>query len=681
METASPHGGPEVPPPCEGSGCTPVDPEPAPLPACDGAAYPGCPSSACEALAAGDGEAQIAAVSGAPACAARLVDLLVRDPARHLDAFAALVASPVATDALFDATYAALHQDRLRFSLPVVKDLHARLPPAVEACAGAYRCPDWRAFVLPALHGGRLLACGDPGRLGAEALLATVPYGDHACTEAIAAALGPRATGAAVTRLLELAAAEPVAWSRRNALRVLGRLATRAPGDAARALVVDERRGDVTLALEARLAADPADVVLDDAIWVLDTAFHPHLAAQPRLEAIALDRAHGSATRFRAIAAAGRLLWSRAAWSEEDVSFLERAVASDDRWVRADGAHVAGLARAEQLAPGLRDRLVAALHVAYRAEADVVPLAWTAGALDRLEGTALRAAVQAAWEAEHLPRALADAELTLRAALPLAELEALRADLDAARAAFFRLLGAPFEAPLAGEAPPLTVVVHATRAEYDDYMDAFVGTGAGGGGLFVEGAATLHTWDRAAGESRFTLRELLRHEYGHALQARHVFPGAWGDPGYFEEPRGWADEGLAELLAGLAPDGTGGLAPAPRAASLAAVCAAPRRSLAALLAQREGYELPGWFDYDGAWAFAWYLHARAPEVRGRLFGAWRGGAYHLAAFAALAGVPSLGAVEDAWHAALEDWCAAPGAAAKPGFLAAPGMADVVVRVR
>jgi hypothetical protein len=620
-------------------------------------------------------------VSGAPACATRLVDLLVRDPGRHLDAFAALVASPAATDALFDATYAALHQDRLRFALPVVKNLHARLPPAVEACAGAYRCPDWRAFVLPALHEGRLLACGDPGRLGEEALLATAPYGDYACTEAVAAALAPRATGAAVTRLVELAAGEPVAWSRRNALRVLGRLATRAPGDAARALVLDERRGEVLPALLGRLAADPADVVLDDAIWILDAAFHPHLAAQPLLEAIALDRARRPATRFRAIAAAGRLLSSRAAWREEDVAFLELAVASDDRWVRAGGAHLAGLARADQLSvPGLRDRLVAALHAAYRAELDVVPLAWTAGALDRLEGTALRAAVQAAWEAEHLPRVLADGELTLRAALPLAELEALRADLGAARAAFLRLLGAPFEAPLAGEAPPLTVLVHATRAEYDDYMDAFVGSGAGGGGLFLEGAATIHTWDRAAAESRLTLRELLRHEYGHALQARHVYPGAWGDPGYFEEPRGWADEGLAELLAGVAPDGTGGLAPAPRAASLAAVCAAPRPSLAALLARREGYDAPGVFDYDAAWAFAWYLHARAPEVRARLLGAWRGGAYHLAAFAALAGVPSVGAVEDAWHAAIDGWCAAPGATAKPRPASAAGAADLVARV-
>jgi hypothetical protein len=139
-----------------------------------------------------------------------------------------------------------------------------------------------------------------------------------------------------------------------------------------------------------------------------------------------------------------------------------------------------------------------------------------------------------------------------------------------------------------------------------------------------------------------------------------VYPGSFGDPGDLDEPRGWADEGLAELLAGLAYDAAGGFTAPLREAHLAALCGAPRRPLGELLAQRDGYDRAGTFDYANAWAFAHFLHTRAPEVRRRLYLAFRSGSYRLTDFATLAGVGSVEELSAEWHAAIDAWCAPPG---------------------
>ena len=135
----------------------------------------------------------------------------------------------------------------------------------------------------------------------------------------------------------------------------------------------------------------------------------------------------------------------------------------------------------------------------------------------------------------------------------MAELGPLADLLDAERAAFPMVLGgAPFDTAVASDPnPTMTLVVFATRAEYQEYMESFVGYGSAAGGLYLERVGTLYTWQRTPAESRFTLEELIQHEYGHYLQGRHVYPGLFGDPGDFDQPRGWADEGFAEVLAGL----------------------------------------------------------------------------------------------------------------------------------
>jgi hypothetical protein len=87
------------------------------------------------------------------------------------------------------------------------------------------------------------------------------------------------------------------------------------------------------------------------------------------------------------------------------------------------------------------------------------------------------------------------------------------------------------------------------------------------------------------------------------------------------------------------------------------ICARPNyRRLEALLAQREGYDGFGSFDYDHAWAFTHYLLTERRDVALRLYTAYRAKIYRLADVARIAGVESVAALEADWHTALDRWC-------------------------
>ncbi len=259
--------------------------------------------------------------------------------------------------------------------------------------------------------------------------------------------------------------------------------------------------------------------------------------------------------------------------------------------------------------------------------------------------------LRAAFEAAALPRRAASGPFTLRTSLPQADLPYWLARLRAVEDEFLALLRDT--EPVAQDPNPRwTVVVFGDRATYATYMQAFVGAGAHAGGLYVESEGTLYTF-RRAGIDGSSLEARLRHEVTHALAARFLFPGVWGEPGYHAQPFGWLDEGLAEVMANRD-------APGARALSLSAVrrrtlCRRPPPRLADLLSRRIGYEKHGTFDYIAAWSFVSFLHRAAPDEWDRLVASVRGATYRRRAFAAITGT-SVETLQARWHEAVRTEC-------------------------
>lgn len=505
----------------------------------------------CAELAAATPTQQVQIVEADLGCLGSFVQGLKSDPFSYLDAFYTLVSSAAASNQLWSLVYEEVRNDRFRFGADVVEELLANFPAAVAACVGLSRCDEWQGHILTQLHTGGMFLCPALGGLGAAELTALVPYGDYYCTEGIASTLAPLADDAAVTSLLGVLGSHTNGWSRRNAVRVLGRFAERGTGVAGGSLVLGSRAGDVRSALLAGLEADRDEDTLADIIWLLDSYYYPYLQTLPALKAHSLDPAFSSSLRFRAAGAVARLLYQRSgALPQEDVDYILAALTTDDSWVRAEAAFICETLRSEQLGGGVQAQLVSALQAAWAVESVLPARVYIARALDRFNGnTALYDQLLVDYEAEHLGQELDSAGLTIRSGLPSAELPDLMELLEEERAAFFDHLGAPFDQPVPGDPnATLTLVIFATMDEYDDYMGSFIGYGAGAGGLFLERSGRLYTFERTPQQSSFTLAQLLQHEFGHALQARFVYPGVWGDSGYHAQPKAWADEGFAEFL-------------------------------------------------------------------------------------------------------------------------------------
>jgi hypothetical protein len=611
---------------------------------------------------------QVQIVEADSKCAAAFVSGLIATPWKFLAALYALVPSLKATDPLFSAVYDALYKGQLRFSdTKVIDDLWAKLPAAIASCTGSSRCADWKTYIQSALDAGELYLCPALGGLNEAGLLAALPYGDYACVESIASALAPLASSTTVTSLLTLASSSTHGWSRRNAVRVIGRFAGRGSGDPAGKLVLTTRAADVQTTLLARLGADKSEPVLHDAIWVLDSYFFPCFAMQSALETIAATKTFDTSLRFRAITAWGRLVGAQAGQlTQAEADFLQTSLASDDKWVRAEAAFICQTVSDAKLTAAIKTQLIGALQTAYTAETELAAKVYEAKALDRFNGTTLYDGLRTSYEQVHLANTATDSGLTIRSGLTPAELPALLDRMKYERNAYFAILGAPFNTPVPGDTNTgLTLIVFATRQEYVDYMDAFVGYGSAAGGLYLEAVDTLYTFQRTPAQSSYTLEELIQHELGHYLQGRYVYPGLFGDSGYHTEPKGWSDEGMAEFLAGLVFDASGNYTTPLRAKVVARLCATTFRDLPGLLALRAGYDQPGAFDYDNAWSFTYYMLSQMKSNQLAVYTAYRNQTYAVASFASIAGVPSVSSLETSWHGGMQTWCSAPPGPAGP----------------
>ncbi|MEU3844255.1 collagenase [Streptomyces sp. NPDC028635] len=224
--------------------------------------------------------------------------------------------------------------------------------------------------------------------------------------------------------------------------------------------------------------------------------------------------------------------------------------------------------------------------------------------------------------------------LKVRTALDRATVDQLYYASKQVKAQFLRVLGT--QAPLADDTNGvLTIVLYASRADYENYHPLLTGMDTNNGGIYIERGATFYTYQRRVPQdSRLTLEELFRHEYVHYLNGRWAVPGYFGEGPWYQGDRTTAmDEGTAEFFDGSTR--AGGVA--VRKSLVQGVIAdtangTPRMSVEQLL--HATYDGDGFRFYDYAGTFFEYLwsehpallremyrHLRADDPAG--FDAWR----------------------------------------------------------
>ncbi|MGQ9875570.1 MAG: collagenase [Chloroflexus sp.] len=531
----------------------------------------------------------------------------------------------------------------------------------------------------------RTPACPQPAYPDANALLAVLPQASYDCTEQIAVALRPRVELSHIDHLLAIAANTGFdARTRRNALRILGRLAE--SGRATRAGELMQQKRAVaarTLAINL-LERETDNFLLQDAVWLLDGFYYPGWDAAPALAHIALSDGYAPALRYRAARARTRLMVAEQGGLRADSrQFLIDALHSSDPGTRTAAAEALSFLRDEQLgapepwqqaveeaiaaAPPLTiatddgDPRGARLFTFLESSPTVLTArAALARAADRLAGewttTPRLWALQAAYESLALPVEITTVTITLRTGpATVTDSQELLAVVANAYRQARELLGASGETAIPGEEPAtLQVLIFPSQAAYRDYMRAFTPFTVDVDGIYDAQTGTLYSFRRGIGQTANTLTETLRHETSHAVTAAYVFPGHWLSLGYHNEPKGWFDEGLAEVLTAQSnPDGPLQF----HERHLSTLCAAPYKPvLADLLARREGYDRYGTFDYPAAWALLHFLLSEHPQAVAALADAWRSQAYRLSDWPRLAGWPDLTTAEADWHAAMVRWC-------------------------
>ncbi len=509
--------------------------------------------------------------------------------------------------------------------------------------------------------------CSAADLAGADvaALLKRLGNSDYYCTELIAATLIPQASTSLVGQLLKLAQNSAKPLARRNALRVLGRFAERPAGEPAHDLVIRSSPAGVRdldginagPALAGQLTHETDEDSLHEILWILDAYFYPLFNIQGYLESASANTSNSDRLRFRCISAYARLMYARDKLNPHELAFLNASLRSDDFWVRAEAAFIFEQLRPEQVTKAEREYIYQALKQAWQTEQLLTPRQYMARAIDHFNGNSiLSSQLRGECETQWLPNTLVHHDISVRSALP--DVEALRFIklMENERQAFFDLLGHEFTTPVANDPnDKITLMLFASKANYIEYMNAFVGYGAQAGGLYIERDGKLYTFLRTRAESTFTVEQLIQHEFGHYLQGRYVYQHLWSDAGYHTEPRGWADEGLAEYLGGLQFDANGRCCGTNRPEHVNSICGcADLCDLNGLICRREGYDQPGTFDYPNAWSFMHYLCTHRLDVARRLFRAMRNGQYRDEAFDAVAGVP-LAQLQHEWHNTMTNW--------------------------
>ncbi|MGV9273976.1 collagenase [Streptomyces griseosporeus] len=204
--------------------------------------------------------------------------------------------------------------------------------------------------------------------------------------------------------------------------------------------------------------------------------------------------------------------------------------------------------------------------------------------------------------------------LTVRTALDRATVDQLYYASKQVKAQFHRVLGT--RAPLAGDTNTvLTVVLYASRADYENYHPLLTGMGTNNGGIYIERGATFYTYQRRVPQdSRLTLEELFRHEYVHYLNGRWAVPGYFGEGPWYQGDRTTAmDEGTAEFFAGSTrADGVAVRRSLVEGIIRDTANGGPRMTVGRLL--HATYDGDGFRFYDYAGTFFEYLWTEHPSL-------------------------------------------------------------------
>lgn len=603
---------------------------------------------------------QVQAIENDLTCIPEFANKLRQNPWHHLGAFYQLISSKKASDALWSHVYEAHRLDRFNFTSDVIDDFHRRLKTNIEQCRDTQRCQDWMERIHAPMLIGELYQC--PSDLTAQTidrLLQSLPYGDYNCTQQTALALRQKVDATQINTVLNQMRTHPTTWGRRNGARTLGHWLedpNSAPGKA----MLNERADQIKARCLEGLNREPKALVLSDLIWILDSFYYPYLEMLTPLERIASSTTHTDTLRFRAIAAYGRLIYSIDGPLEmARLVFIERALASDDKWVRAQAAYIISQLKPNQTTPAQLDTFINALKQRHMTETALVAKYYMAQALDRHTNSTLAQQLQTQYEAQHLGQSATADFITIRSGLPQAQLAPILTRLQYEEQVFFNIMGADYQTPAtANDSKPMTLMLFATRAQYQEYMEVFVGFGANAGGLYLEGQKTLYTYERTPQESRYTVEQLIQHEFGHYLLGRYAFPGLWTAPGYHAQAKGWADEGFAEFLGGLILKPNGQYESPIRTEHLDVLCKAPQPSLSALLARKQGYSEAGVFDYTNAWALQYYFYTGPRQIMDNIWRAMRADQYTLTQFDGIAQIP-IAQLEQQWHQTIQSWCNGP----------------------
>lgn len=606
-----------------------------------------------------DSVAQVRSVEENPNCAEQLVQKMMQQPSTYLDAFYTLIQSETASDALWWAVFQQVRDDEFRFSASIVEDMYDNLADAITRCTKADSCEQWRKFILPALEYGELYQCPKIEGLEKAAILDVVLYGDFYCIETLAGQLGEVATFRDVGRLIDIAKNASIPWARRNAIRLIGRLAERPESDAIHILVSQMLAGRIVDLMQDRIAHDPSEDVLLDVLWILDTFYHPTFEVQPELERLSQNDQVSPELRFRAMASITRLIQEKERLKTEDLLFLQGSLKSSDPWVRGYAAFALESLQPLAINPAQERQIIVILEDAYLSESEFSTKAAIAQALDSYKDSELLPKLKTIFERDNLAHSLSDGHIAVRSGLSPDEIPSKIARMKGVEQAFFDIFGQAFRAPTPeSQDASLELVLFSTQSDYQQYMDAFIGYGADAGGLYLETENSLYTYQRTSNDSRFTVEHLIQHEFTHYLLGRYVFPGLWSDPDYHEVPKGWIDEGTAEYFAELAFGDVGTYSSAHSTERLLYICdGIGNQSLSGLLTQRAGYDEPGTFSYDLAWSFMSYLIENRELNAANLLKSFRNKTYRLADVATIVGFSSIEAMEAEWRLTLGEECA------------------------
>lgn len=578
---------------------------------------------------------------GTAACLAGLTERMISTPDHWLEPWLAAVADQDLSAHLLED--AGKQLPRFRFHQAPLHRLLTGLSKAMEGLPEPIR-ERWDRTIRQPLFTGRFFLC-DPD----DPPVASLAFADYACTETIAKRLGQSADMVSPAPLLQLAGDWPHPWGRRNAFRVMGRILAQEnspPASRFRSKHNQEIIDFMVRSLQRETGEDP----LHDIIWILDSFFFPHYESQPHLLAIVDRKTSSESLRFRAFRAVGRLLLrSDRMLTPGDQGLLLASLKSDSSWIRAESAWILQRLPRQRYPAAIGEEFSQHLQTVYQNDPALPARFYAAGALDRWTGSSLAALLQQEYEFHHLPYTSTTPLGILRSALTARERTALLEQLKLQQQLFFRVLGDDFSAPVAGD-PNNTVklMVFPSRQIYTEYMETFVGYGSNSGGLYLEKTGTLYTYDRPASQSSYSLEELVRHEFGHYLQARYIYPGMWGSGDDFTQARGWADEGMSEILAEPGPGD-----PGPRTVHLRDLCAREHLpQLDHLLHLRAGYDKQGTFDYAAAWSFVYFLYDQYPDLLRDTYHRLRDRTYSPDLFS----IFFAGGGESEWHEHLQALC-------------------------